>query len=162
MSIPAPVRSKWILAVAGLTIAVAGVGGCDGTTEKRVEETFDADPIKPHKLPLDEKQAPSDDALALKPRLPEARTVRTVASPASELGDEAAEAAKEGNFARAYKLCVDALELKPSLPKARMVCTIASCKMKNAKRAKKHYGRLSDSAKRAVKGLCYSSGVDLE
>ncbi len=80
---------------------------------------------------------------------------------ANELAEDASAAAKKGNYGRAYKLCDDALELKPSLPKARMVCTIASCKMKNAKRARKHYGRLSDASKRLVKQLCAAAGIDL-
>jgi hypothetical protein len=43
----------WTLAVAGLAIAVLGIVGCgDCKVEKRVEETFEPDPIKPHKLPL--------------------------------------------------------------------------------------------------------------
>ena len=79
-----------------------------------------------------------------------------------QLADEASDEAKKGNYGRAYKLCEDALDIRSGHPRARMVCTIASCKLKNTKRAKRHYGRLSDSAKRAVKQLCAASGVKLE
>jgi pSer/pThr/pTyr-binding forkhead associated (FHA) protein len=81
---------------------------------------------------------------------------------ADDAAAEASNAAKAGNYGRAYKLCEDALDVDANHPQARMVCTIASCKMKNSKRAKRHYGKLSASSKRAVKQLCASSGIVLE
>jgi len=79
-----------------------------------------------------------------------------------ELAEEASDEAKRGNYGRAYKLCEDALDIQSNHPRARMVCTIASCRLKNAKRARRHYGGLSSRAKRAVKPLCAALGVQLE
>ncbi|RMH41014.1 MAG: FHA domain-containing protein [Deltaproteobacteria bacterium] len=114
---------------------------------------------KPRKPP--ERKPPERKPPERKPPEPVRKPPPVNASP-DELADAASEAAKKHNYGRANKLCEDALEIQPTHPRARLICTIAACRMSNEKRARRHYARLSEAAKRSVKQLCAQQGIQLD
>lgn len=89
-------------------------------------------------------------------------TTTTPTKSAAELVAEAREAYISNRYGKAFKLCEDALEINDRDANARQVCALAACKMNNSKKAKKHYDKLSASARRLVYTQCKQFGVELE
>jgi len=79
---------------------------------------------------------------------------------AQQLQQQSQEEYMRGNYGKAYKLCEDALEQNPRDPQARITCVLAACKMRNTKRATKHYQRLTADRQRMAYQQCKRSGVE--
>jgi hypothetical protein len=84
-------------------------------------------------------------------------------SSASDKVKASQEAAKQGQFGKALRLCQEALDEEPDNQQALMVCAIAACNLKNGSKAQTYIEQLSspDRAQMA-RQICLRNGVELD
>jgi pSer/pThr/pTyr-binding forkhead associated (FHA) protein len=82
--------------------------------------------------------------------------------PFDELLAEAQDAAKNGLYGKARRLCSQALEQRKGEPRAVTVCAIAACNLANARLAKRYYGMAgTQDQKNQIYQICRSKGIEV-